>query len=322
MSNSVYPAAIDNPTNPAGSDFQDTVPHHLQHGLENDAIVALETKVGVDGSAVTTTIDYKLSGIPSGGKAASLTGTENLSGKTLVSPTLQGTVTGWIEAGETWTYTSFDSTNATGVITVPTDATTKYQVGMRVEVTQSGTARRGIITNVASTTLTVYFGNLYTLANAAISSPRYSSAKAPYGFNPDPANWSVTLIDSTTRSQSSPTASTWYNLGGLSISIPIGAWNVSYQATIEQNGSSGSVVVVRSTLSTSNNSESTINFTTYHQAFNITNVVAFVHRQNYLTLSTATVYYFNTYTNQSGVTTISNENTVSPLIIRAVSAYL
>ena len=36
---------------------------------EQDAIVALETKVGVDGSAVNTTHDYKLGEVTSGDKA-------------------------------------------------------------------------------------------------------------------------------------------------------------------------------------------------------------------------------------------------------------
>lgn len=53
---------------------------------EQDAIVALETKVGINGSAISSTHDYKLSGVTGSDKASSLTGTENLSNKTLVSP--------------------------------------------------------------------------------------------------------------------------------------------------------------------------------------------------------------------------------------------
>jgi hypothetical protein len=33
--------------------------HDVQHGNENDAIAALETKVGIDGSAVAGSLDYK-----------------------------------------------------------------------------------------------------------------------------------------------------------------------------------------------------------------------------------------------------------------------
>ncbi len=53
MSNTAYPASIDSPTNPGTGSTLATVPHHLQHGLENDAIVALETKLGTGSSLQT-----------------------------------------------------------------------------------------------------------------------------------------------------------------------------------------------------------------------------------------------------------------------------
>lgn len=55
-----FPTSIDALTNPAGTDSVVTVDHAAQHANANDAIEALETKVGVDSSAVTTSLDYKL----------------------------------------------------------------------------------------------------------------------------------------------------------------------------------------------------------------------------------------------------------------------
>ena len=52
------------------------------------AVIALETKLGVDSSAVNTTHDYKLSGVTTGDKAVSKTGTETLTNKTLTSPSI------------------------------------------------------------------------------------------------------------------------------------------------------------------------------------------------------------------------------------------
>ncbi len=49
-------------------------------------VSALKTKVGVDGSAVTTSHDYKLSGVTGSDKAVSKTGSEVLTNKTLTSP--------------------------------------------------------------------------------------------------------------------------------------------------------------------------------------------------------------------------------------------
>ena len=54
---------------------------------EQDAIVALETKVGVNGSATSSTFDYKLSGVTGSDKAVSKTGTETLTNKTLSTGT-------------------------------------------------------------------------------------------------------------------------------------------------------------------------------------------------------------------------------------------
>lgn len=64
--------------------------HVTNHTASQTAIIALETKVGVDGSAVTTSHDYKLSGVTGSDKAVSKTGTETLTNKTLTSPTVTG----------------------------------------------------------------------------------------------------------------------------------------------------------------------------------------------------------------------------------------
>jgi hypothetical protein len=58
-----YPTSLDNFTNPQPSDTLDSVaaPHATQHSDLNDAVEALQAKVGVDNSAVTTSLDYKIS---------------------------------------------------------------------------------------------------------------------------------------------------------------------------------------------------------------------------------------------------------------------
>ena len=57
-----------------------------------DDINSLQDKVGIDNSAVTTTHDYKLSGVTGSDKAVSLTGEETLTNKTLTSPKLNENV--------------------------------------------------------------------------------------------------------------------------------------------------------------------------------------------------------------------------------------
>lgn len=55
-----FPSGLDSFTNPVGTDYLDNPAHVAQHSDKNDAIESIEAKVGVDNSAVTTTIDYFL----------------------------------------------------------------------------------------------------------------------------------------------------------------------------------------------------------------------------------------------------------------------
>jgi len=55
-----FPTSLDSLTNPISTDKLNNPSHSSQHANSNDAIEALEAKVGVDGSAITTTLDYKV----------------------------------------------------------------------------------------------------------------------------------------------------------------------------------------------------------------------------------------------------------------------
>ena len=62
-----FPSSLDTLTNPTSGSALDSPSHADQHADANDAIEALQAKVGVNGSAVTTSLDYKVSyGIPAG----------------------------------------------------------------------------------------------------------------------------------------------------------------------------------------------------------------------------------------------------------------
>jgi hypothetical protein len=55
-----FPTSLDSLTNPQGTDSVAAVPHAAQHANANDAIEALEAKVGANNSAVTTSLDYRV----------------------------------------------------------------------------------------------------------------------------------------------------------------------------------------------------------------------------------------------------------------------
>lgn len=62
-----FPTSLDALTNPTGSSSLTSPDHAGQHTDANDAIEALQAKVGVNSSAVTSSLDYKITtGIPSG----------------------------------------------------------------------------------------------------------------------------------------------------------------------------------------------------------------------------------------------------------------
>jgi len=60
-SSSTFPVSLDSFSDPTSTTRTDTgIPHGALHALENDAIAALEAKVGIDGSTDHASIDWKL----------------------------------------------------------------------------------------------------------------------------------------------------------------------------------------------------------------------------------------------------------------------
>lgn len=88
-----YPTTKQSIPNPTSTDLlenaDNTLDHDYQHGTVNDTIEALQDKVGIDGSATTSTHDYKLSAVTGSAKAlTSGTSTQSVTGLTIVTPTL------------------------------------------------------------------------------------------------------------------------------------------------------------------------------------------------------------------------------------------
>lgn len=55
-----FPTSLDSLTNPSSGDSLNSPSHSGQHANANDAIEALQAKVGVNSSAVNTSLDYKV----------------------------------------------------------------------------------------------------------------------------------------------------------------------------------------------------------------------------------------------------------------------
>lgn len=74
-----FPSSLDSLTNPSAGSSTTTVDHASQHANANDAIEALQAKVGIDDSAVTSSLDYRVNALEdatdAGGVWGAITGT-------------------------------------------------------------------------------------------------------------------------------------------------------------------------------------------------------------------------------------------------------
>ncbi len=216
---------------------------------------------------------------------------------------------GWIDADETWTYASADAPTYT--FTVSGNKTTKYSVGMKIKLLQNGVTKYFIITAIIYTspltTITVYGGTDYILtATDTITNPFYSTQRSPLGFPMNSAKWTVELINNV---QYNTTSTTYTNI--LSITLPIGLWDVSLQAGIEDSSTYGYI-----TLATSNNSESDNELTALFLGGG-----GSIRIEKTLSIASKTLYYLNIKTGNSSYTMYVLGSAVKT-IIRASCAYL
>jgi hypothetical protein len=260
--------------------------------------------------------------VPSGTYETNVTSDDDIPNKKYVDDLIGA----WTAAGETWTYASADDPTFTFTI-AGVDLTTKYYPGMRIKLTQT-TAKYFIITKVAfstDTTITIYGGADYDLANAAITSPSYSTAKVPPGFNASPDKWTLSFTDTADRTQATPTVNVWYNVGTSTLAIHIGSWRVYYQVNAGFTNSSGGAVLVSTTLSTANNSEADKDFSavSHQNGADQRAVFASHFREKLLDLASKTSYYLNIRTTSGNITSIDfYGSTYGTTMIKAVCAYL
>lgn len=247
---------------------------------------------------------------------------------------------GLFKVTETVTYASTD--NPTGVVYFSGNVTNKYQVSWRIMLTNAGNIIWGIITSIGSydslnnrTPITFlheidYPNNtaLYLLENSPITNVYISNIKFPYGFPVDKNKWSKITTDSTERIQPSPAQSTWYNLGNVKLKVDIGLWDIEDYVVVYATRSNSGDTKYYATLSTSPNSESDVELTSYSNIALIFSsvITAFgvavpLQKSKTILVNEKIDYYLNTKTESSSIVNLYNQNDKGKLIIKATCAY-
>jgi hypothetical protein len=211
--------------------------------------------------------------------------------------------------------------NYTFVVDTSVDLSTSIGVGNRIKFTD-GTVKYFIVVAIAATRITLFGGTDYSIAGtAAVTLPFYSNIKAPFGFPLSPTKWRIELAYPCDATQADPVNGTWYNINGLYLSVPIGAWNLGYDVSLYMQRAATALMYCTSTLSTGNNTESDFNFTALNYA--ISGAIAMpVHKEREYNISAKTIYYLNGRAGVINITAIFYVGNLVASIIFANCTYL
>jgi hypothetical protein len=135
-----FPSSLDTLTNPTSSDSLSSPSHSAQHANANDAIEALQAKVGADGSAVTTSHEHRINSI------------EELNTNAQVGTTYTLALT---DGGKL-----VEMNNASAnTLTVPPNSSVAFPVGSQILVLQTGAGQTTVAAG-AGVTVNSKDGNL------------------------------------------------------------------------------------------------------------------------------------------------------------------
>lgn len=148
-----------------------------------------------------------------------------------------------------------------------------------------------------NTTLTVQVPEGCTIpTSGGVSSMDYSINAVPYGFPKDRGKWGLYSIICTDTNYGAATADTWYNVCGWSLKMPIGAWDASITATMQNtsgvSGAKGVKASINTTASSATGMQTTDMATGgYANSVSECRGTAFIKTSK--VLSAATTYYVN-----------------------------
>lgn len=265
---SVYPTIIDSFTVHANGDV--ILPDY--DNAQQVALLAIEAKLGIDGSAVNTSFDFKLSGVATGDKAVSKTGTETLTNKTLTAPimtspaiTFGSDADGDIMVRQSGAYGRFAKGSALQVLRVNAGATAlEYATPAAIinaSTTVSGVVEIATAAEITAGTATGGTGAILAMSpdQLALATPVFNGSgltlltmKSTSGTSAGPSSSTTQTI--THSLGKTPTIIRIIGMGTLigspssaSASLSHGTWNASGNICVYADAglSAGSVTPVR-----------------------------------------------------------------------------
>jgi len=164
-----FPTTLDTLTDPTASDKLNsvTVPHATQHADLNNIVEALEAKVGVNDSAVTTSLDYIVKGA---------TGIRLFAPRekwNVAASAATGTISVDLKTAGAWYYTSDATANWTLNFRGDSGATLDSLVGVGESVTVAFLATNGG---------TAYYASAFQVDGSSVT-PIWSGGSAPSAGN-------------------------------------------------------------------------------------------------------------------------------------------
>lgn len=188
--------------------------------------------------------------------------------------------------------------------------------------TPGGSYDYAIVTKVATTTATCQVPEGCTIATSGgVSAVDLSSVKVPYGFPADEGRWRVETLHNANGSQSSPVSGTWYNIGSIQLTIPIGAWVTDYQGTGDSTGGVNGAIMY-ATISTGASSETDKKSTGGFFMQGSVRFLGQLYKRTDHSLSSATLHYLNAKVDAASVTTIQWNTDRGIVVFSAKPAHL
>jgi hypothetical protein len=196
-----FPTSLDTLTNPSSGDQLNSPDHAGQHADANDAIEALEAKVGVNSSAVTTSLDYLVT------QANAWGGSGFESGEYYGTPSNTNTATSTTRTTGQVSYTPFfcDRTQSFDRIAVRSGGALTGTVTVRLGIYNNTNKKPSTVLLDAGTVAATAVSTVYSITiNQSLSAGWYWLAAVVTATTGTNSMWS--LLDIASFNQSAPNA--------------------------------------------------------------------------------------------------------------------